>query len=303
MECRVCGVEISDETVFCSFCGSKTAVDQDEMEIIEEAVDEAEKVFDAEMEEIEELVDESADDGDAPETTDSSEERKTAAQRFREIRNSVKEKTDNAIEFGRKVSDSTSRAVQKGKEVHADVTHKVGDATDKTIKFGRKVSDTTSRAVQKGKEVHADVTHKVGDAVDKTKEISEEVGVHARKVGTGVRKAVRKTKDTVDELGQVGVIITQRALDVVRASLRAIEIVDDFLDKKQSPYEVGNFITGVGIPPYLEIEFTKRSTDITNEERKIIQMFRDSDFSVKTLDDVQALLKKGRQEDPEEDGH
>ena len=143
------------------------------------------------------------------------------------------------------------------------------------------------------------MSQKVGAAVDKTKEISGDVAVQAQKVGHGVTKAVQKTKETVDELGQVGVIITQRALDVVRASLRAVEIVDNYLEEKKSPYEVGNFITGVGIPPYLEIEFTKRSEDLTNEERKIVRMLRESDYSGATMEQVRKILERGKLPDGE----
>ena len=261
MECRVCGAEIPEDGRFCPSCGNRTDMEQDETEIIEAAVAEAEEIFDAELKSIEE----SSGDSDQTDDADfSTEKRKSARDRLRELKNAVQQKADSAIEMGRKVGDSTTRAIKKTREV----------------------SD--------------DVTKKVGTAVDKTKEFSDGVAVQADKVRTGVKKAAVKTRETVDELGQVGAIITKRALDVVRASILAVEIVDNYLEKKDSIYEVGNFITGVGIPPYLEIEFTKRSDDISNEERKIIRMLRESDYSDSTMEEVSELLQKGRIDDETE---
>ena len=271
MECRICGADIPEDAKFCPSCGNRTDADQDEMEIIEEALLEAQEVFHAELESSEEFEHDTVGE----ETTG---RRKSARDRIRDLRDAVKEKTDNAVEFGHKVGDTTQRAVQKTREVQADVSQRVGSAVDKT------------------KEIHADVTNKVGATVDRTKEISGDVAETAKKVGKGVRKAVDKTRETIDELGQVGVIITQRALDVVRASLRAVEIVDNYLEKKRSPYEVGNFITGVGIPPYLEIEFTKRSDNITSEEKIIVRMLRESDYSGKTMEEVSEILSKEKVE-------
>ena len=281
MECRVCGADISEDARFCPSCGSKTESDESEMEVIEAAVAEAEEVFYAELGSDENKSGE--DDGhDIEGEEEVIERRKSALERMREFSDAVKQKADDVSEFGRKVGDTTARTVKKTKEIHADVSHKVGNAVDR------------------GKEIHADVSQKVGVAYDKTVEFSGDVAVTAQKVGTGVKKAAKKTKETMEELGQVGVIITQRALDVVRASLRAVEIVDNYLEKKNSQYEVGNFITGVAIPPYLEIEFHKRKDDMSIDEKIIIRMLRESDYNGKSLEEGTEILKKGKVEEKQE---
>jgi len=150
----------------------------------------------------------------------------------------------------------------------------VKKSADSTIAFGKKVGDGTSQAVKKTKEISNDVSRKVGATVDKGKEIGHDVGVVTKKIGDGTGEAVKKTQKGIQDLGQVGVIITQRALDVVRASLRAVEIVDAYLAKKNSNYEIGNFKTGVAIPPYLEIEFHKRKGDINDSEKSLVDALR-----------------------------
>jgi hypothetical protein len=277
MECRVCGADIAEEARFCPSCGSKTESDGSEMEVIEAAVAEAEEVFYAELESDKNKSGD--DDHDIEDEEEVIEKRKSTLERMREFRDAVQQKADDVSEFGRKVGDTTARTVKKSKEISADVTQKVGNAYDR------------------GKEIHADVSHKVGNAYDKTVEFSGDVADTAHKVGTGVKKAAKKTRETMEELGQVGVIITQRALDVVRASLRAVEIVDNYLEKKNSQYEVGNFITGVALPPYLEIEFHKRKDDMTLEEKVIIRMLRESDYNGKSMEEMSELLKKGKVEE------
>jgi len=185
--------------------------------------------------------------GDIPDQGDASVQRKSARDRLKEMGSAVRKGTDGAIKFGKRVGDGTSRAI-----------------------------DTT-------KKVSSDVSKRVGSAIEATKDFGGEVAVTAKKVGEGTGKAVKRTKETIQDLGQVGVIITQRALDVVRASLRAVEIVDQYLVDQDSNYEVGNFITGVGVPPYLELEFTKRSDDITSEEKRLIQAIRTAGLSCSAI--------------------
>ena len=280
MECRVCGAEIKPDARFCSKCGSPMRSPEEMDEVLEEAVEQAEEIFNEELQalESEEAVGDSSedssegseDDQSVPESESEAASAdtpptKTAGERLADMRQKMKRGVDGAIKVSRAVGDGTSRAIKKTKEISADVTVKA-----------RQAKDAADKAVVRGREISADVSEKMGVAVEKTKEISGDVAVTARKVGKGVGRAVKKTKETMDELGQVGVIITQRALDVVRASLRAVEIVDEYLEDRHSNYEVGNFVTGVGIPPYLEIEFTKRSTDLTNEEYRLVNVLRES---------------------------
>ncbi|MCX6646695.1 MAG: zinc ribbon domain-containing protein [bacterium] len=299
MECRVCGADISEDARFCPSCGSKTDSEESEMEVIEAAVAEAEEVFYAELESDKNISDDE-DGHDIEGEEEVIERRKSARERMREFGDAVKQKADDVSEFGRKVGDTTARTVKKTKEIHADVTQKVGNAYDRGKEIHADVSQKVGNAYDRGKEIQADVTQKVGVAYDKTVEFSGDVAVTAQKVGTGVKKAAKKTKETMEELGQVGVIITQRALDVVRASLRAVEIVDNYLEKKNSQYEVGNFITGVALPPYLEIEFHKRKDDMTTEEKIIIRMLRESDHNGKSMEEMSELLKKEKGEEKQE---
>jgi hypothetical protein len=305
MECRVCGADISEEARFCPSCGSGTDRDKVETEVIDAAMAEAEEVFNSELGSSEASTDgnggEEDDDHDIEEEEEIVERRKSAGERMREFRDAVKQKADDVSEFGRKVGDTTARTVKKTKEIHADVTQKVGHAVDRSKEISADVTEKVGNAYDRGKEIHADVSQKVGVAYDKTVVFSGDVAVTAQKVGTGVKKVAKKTKETMDELGQVGVIITQRALDVVRASLRAVEIVDNYLEKKNSQYEVGNFITGVAIPPYLEIEFHKRKDDMTTEEKVIIRMLRESGDNGKTMEEVTEILKKGKVEEKKQE--
>jgi hypothetical protein len=261
MECRICGNEIPENGRFCPSCGNPIVSREESDAVLEEALSQAEQAFQTELKSSEVVSDvtpaaECQDTMIGAESGESIAKPRSPLDRLSDMHRSVKKGAEGAVQFGRKVGDGTGRAIQRTKEISGDVSQKVGRA------------------------------------VDKTKEISGDVAVTAKKVGDGVGRAVRKTKETVDELGQVGVIITQRALDVVRASLRAVEIVDAYLEERHSGYEVGNFITGVGIPPYLEIEFWKRSRDISVDERRIIETIRRAGFSCldveKALDEMKA---------------
>lgn len=261
MECRICGAMLPDGAKFCSSCGGQVRTADENDAILDAAVAEGEKAFESEL---------SACAQEEPEMPPRMSDEV--------IDGELIESEDQASREGRQKSHFERLA-----EIHRTVRKHAGDA----VEFGKKVGDGTVRAVKKTKEISADVSQKVGTAVDKTKQISGEVAVTAKKVGKGVGHAVKKTKETMDELGQVGVIITQRALDVVRASLRAVEIVDEYLERRDSDYEVGKFLTGVGIPPYLEIEFSKRSSDLTSEERSMIGAIRAAGIPCSSV--VQAL--------------
>jgi len=248
MECRICGNQVMESARFCPSCGNPVLSQDESDAVLEEAMTQAEEVFQSEL-----------------------ESSGTGAEGI-----SAGESPDGMVDTA---SDEATARPRSPFDRLSDMHRSVQKGAEGAIQFGRKVGDGTGKVIRKTREISGDVSHKVGKAVDKTKEISGDVAVTAKKVGDGVGRAVKKTKETVDELGQVGVIITQRALDVVRASLRAVEIVDDYLEKSQSGYEVGNFITGVGIPPYLEIEFWKRSRDISGDERRIIETIRRAGFS------------------------
>lgn len=284
MECRVCGNDLNDGVKFCPNCGSAAMTSTEAEDVLDEALEKAQEAFETELEVS------GSDDGmdnqpDAP---------KSAREKFEKMRERMRTGMDNTVNFTRKVTDTTSDAVRKTREVSADVAGKVKKGTEDAKEFGRKVGDTSVKAYRKGQEIHADVSDKVGKAVDKTVEISSEAAEIAKKTGRAAKKAVVRTKETMEELGQVGVIITQRALDVVRASLVAVEIVDDYLTRRKSGYEVGNFITGVGIPPYLEIEFHKRSGDLTSEERRLIEEIRARTITCAELEKYLVQLDSNR---------
>ncbi len=246
--------------MFCQMCGSEiqgTAVFcsqcgspvAESPDILDEAINEAREVFDAELE----ASGIDVSNGENPEAgTDTDTSKKSARERIQDIKKAVVKGKDSAVEITRNVRDTTSRAAKRAKEV--------SDSVKITV-------DTT---------------------VDKTRKIGEDASVVARKVGDGARHVAKRTKKTVDDLGQVGVIITQRATDVVRASLKAVENVDDYLRRSKSKYEVGNFLTGVGLPPYLEIHFAKRSGKLTIEEMELIKVIRESGIE---LDEVEKMVK------------
>jgi hypothetical protein len=262
MECQACGGRIPDNANFCSRCGAENLSEQNVDEVLDEAIAEAEAVFQAELEstgyEDTENIDLAAEDVDP--TDETAARKKSARERFDDMRETVKKGTDRAKKIKKQVTESTSRAVKRTKEISGDV------------------AERTSRAVDKTKKISGDVA---------------DVGV---KVGKGVGKAVKTTKKSVEGLGRMGAIITERALDTVRASLRAIEIVGQYLDKSDSNYEVGNFKTGVGIPPYMEIEFTKKAREILSEESRVMEAFRKSGMSadevIKLMDGKKTVKKK-----------
>jgi hypothetical protein len=329
MFCRNCGTELKTGVRFCSSCGSPTLSEEETASVLDNALVEAQEAFDAELEAIEAEQESDSEESETEETEETEEveeavepdaeeynetqeetetepgteyevTKKSAAERFAEMRSAIQKGAENTVKFGKKVGDGTSAAIKKTKEISADVSQKVQYGAEKAVEVSKKVSDGTTKAIQKGKEIHADVSQKVGVAVVKTKEISEDVAVTAKKVGVGVRKAAKKTRETMEELGQVGVIITQRSLDVVRASLRAVEIVDDYLHKSNSNYEVGIFHTGVAVPPYLDIEFAKRSDDLTDEELHLIKTIRGAGISVSEMEDVLKSLIKIKLDDTPE---
>jgi len=264
----MCGTEITDDARFCAQCGTLLVDDSDDEDILDIAIAEAEAEFEEELEEsgiLDEDETECDEDGEMDEgeeaggDEDEAESRKSAMQRIREVSGAIK------------------------------------DGTGKVVKFGKKVGDGTAQAIRTTKDVSRDVGEKVGHAVKVSKHVSGEVAKGAKVVGKKVKVGVEYTGRKVHELGQVRKIITDRSLDVVRASLKAVERVDKYLEQTDSNYEVGNFITGVSIPPYLEIEFHKRAENITEKEREVINAFRCSDFSDDVMDYVFELLEKGKE--------
>lgn len=250
MRCRTCDSEIQSDARFCSHCGCRI-LSEEEMEMgLQDALEEAQSVFEAELENVEKCL---------PAGTGQDEPPQTGSQ------------PDN--------TEGSAAATRSRLERLTQMGHAVRRGAQGAVRFTKKVGDGTVHVVKKSREISADISEKVGTTVEKTKEFGEDVAVTAKKVGHGVGKAVRKTRETMEELGQVGVVITQRALDVVRASLKAVEIVDQYLEQRHSNFEIGNFVTGVALPPYLEIEFTKRSSNLSDEEKALIEFLRKSGLS------------------------
>ena len=250
MECKVCGKYTTEGSKFCTHCGSRILTVEEAEEILETALNEGEEAFREELREAGVDID---NDSEIPAVR---EKRASAVDRLKSVGSSVKKGVERSAEMGRQVSGSTSEAIRKTKEVSADAKQKYDDA------------------VVKGKEVSADVKQNVDKALVKGRKIGKDVSAIAKQVGDGTEAAVNKTRKSMEELGQVGVIITQRALDVVRASMVAVEIVDEYLVENDSNFEIGIFITGVAIPPYLEIEFHKRTKGLTEREKDLVEALR-----------------------------
>ncbi|HEX9745816.1 MAG TPA: zinc-ribbon domain-containing protein [bacterium] len=255
MKCIQCENELVDGAKFCSVCGTPVMADEEFDEVIGNAYAKAQEKFDDELESHGiDIESERSEEGQ-------SDKRKSAREKLKQMQEAVRKGAETTIVIGKNIGEGTSKAIQK------------------TVEVSEQVTDKTAKAAKRTKEVSADIKEKVSTAVDKTVDVSTDVVEIATKAGEQARGAIKKTKETMDDLGQVGVIITQRSLDVVRASITAVEMVVEFLNDKNSNYEVGNFITGVGIPPYLEIEFHKKKGGITMEERKLIDEIRESSIS------------------------
>ena len=207
------------------------------------------------------------------------------------------EQTEDILEeAAAKAQEVFNGELEESGLIDPDVDNSTGkrkSTRERLKEMGSAVRKGTDSAIELGKKVSV----RTGKAVETSKVIGKDVGKTAKKVGKGVHQAVKRTRKSMDELGQVGVIITQRALDVVRASLRAVEIVDEYLAKTDATYEVGNFITGIGVPPYLEIEFHKRSTEVTVEEKGILDAMRKGSI---TETDLRAYIESVVEEEIDE---